>query len=114
MRRARAPYIHNLDWVLSFGTPRQYDITRQDDLRDDGRTGLPIVVRDGAGAYRPALGFEDERLRLDFLFSCQPVPGTVLFLGYGSRLFDPQGPLQRGLRRESDGFFLKISYLFRV
>jgi len=92
----------------------EYDITRQEDLRDDGRTELPIVIRDGAGAYQPALGFQDERLRLDFLFSYQPVPGTVLFLGYGSRMFDPDDPLARGLRRQSDGFFLKISYLFRV
>jgi hypothetical protein len=93
----------------------EYDVTSRDDLRDDGRTELPIVIRDGAtGAYERALGFEDERLRLDFLFSYQPVPGTVLFLGYGSRLFDPEDPLQRGLRRQSDGFFLKISYLFRV
>jgi hypothetical protein len=93
----------------------EYDVTRQDDLRDDGRTELPIVIKDGAtGAYERAVGFEDERLRLDFLFSYQPVPGTVLFLGYGSRLFDPDDPFRRGMRRESDGFFLKLSYLFRI
>jgi uncharacterized protein DUF5916 len=92
----------------------EYDTTRQDDLRDDGRTELPVVIRDGTGAYQPALGFEDQRLRLDFLFSYQPVPGTVLFLGYGSRMFDPDDPGSRGMRRQSDGFFLKISYLFRV
>jgi len=93
----------------------EYDIDRQDDLRDDGRTELPIVVRGGAaGEYEPALGHDHKHLRLDFLFSYQPVPGTVLFLGYGSRMFDPDDPLRRGLHRESDGFFLKLSYLFRV
>jgi hypothetical protein len=91
----------------------EYDIGRQDDLRDDTRTELPIVIRDAAGVYQPATGFESKRLRLDFLFSYQPVPGTVIFLGYSSRLADPteRGP---GLHREGDGFFLKLSYLFRV
>jgi hypothetical protein len=93
----------------------EYDISRQDDLRDDGRTELPIVIRDPAtSVYERALGFDDKRLRLDFLFSYQPVPGTVIFAGYGSRLFDPDDPFRRGLRRASDGFFLKFSYLFRV
>jgi len=93
----------------------EYDINRQDDLRDDGRTDRPIVIRDGTtGLYERALGYENKRLRLDFLFSYQPVPGTVIFAGYGSRLLDPDDPLRRGLRRESDGFFLKFSYLFRV
>ena len=91
-----------------------YDINRQDTLRDDGRTELPIVIHDPeTGTYQPATGFQQKRLRLEFLFSYQPIPGTVLFAGYGSRLVDQE---QRGLslRRESDGFFLKISYLFRV
>jgi hypothetical protein len=93
----------------------EYDIARQDDLRDDTRTELPIVIRDPVtGLYERALGHEDKRLRLDFLFSYQPVPGTVIFAGYGSRLFEADDPLGRGLRRESDGFFLKFSYLFRV
>ena len=61
-----------------------------------------------------ALGLEHKRLRLDFLFSYQPVPGTVIFAGYGSRLIDGGRPRGRGLRREGDGFFLKFSYLFRV
>ena len=45
------------------------------------------------------------------LFSYQPVPGTVIFAGYGNRLLDRD---DGGLRRESDGFFLKLSYLFRM
>jgi len=88
----------------------EYDAARQDDLRDDGRTELPILIRDPAtGAYERALGFDRKRLRLDFLFSFQPTPGTVVFVGYGSRLRRADG-----LRREGDGFFVKLSYLFRV
>lgn len=45
------------------------------------------------------------------MFSYQPVPGTVIFAGYGNRLLDRD---DRGLRRESDGFFLKLGYLFRM
>jgi hypothetical protein len=93
----------------------EYDIDRQDDLRDDGRSERPIVIRDGpSGAYLRALGHQNKRLRLDFLFSYQPVPGTVIFAGYGSRMLDADDPLRRGLRREADGFFLKLSYLFRI
>ena len=36
----------------------------------------------------------------------------VVFLGYGSRVDDTDE--LRGLRRQSDGFFVKLSYLFRL
>jgi hypothetical protein len=106
---------YQLTRAMFFRVVGEYDLDRQDDLRDDGRTELPIVIRDGAtGAYERALGHDDKHLRLDFLFSYQPVPGTVIFVGYGSRLSDPDDPFRSGLRRQSDGFFLKLSYLFRV
>ena len=93
----------------------EYDVARQDALRDDGRTELPIVIRDATtGLYEQALRSSNKRLRLDLLFSYQPVPGTVIFAGYGSRLRNDDDPLGRGLRREGDGFFVKLSYLFRV
>ena len=53
-------------------------------------------------------------LRNDWLFSYRPTPGTVLFAGYGNALANPEDPLERGLRRTRDGFFLKLSYLFRL
>jgi hypothetical protein len=93
----------------------EYDTARQGDLRDDSRTELPIVIRDPAtGVYEPATAELHDRLRLDFLFAYQPRPGTVFFAGYGSTLArdDPGGPPD--LRRASDGFFFKISYLFRL
>ena len=93
----------------------EYDARRQDTLRDDTRTELPILIRDPAtGLYAPSLAFENNRFRVDALFSYQPTPGTVVFAGYSSILSEPEG-LQFGkLRRTNDGFFLKISYLFRL
>jgi len=93
----------------------EYDARRQDTLRDDTRTELPILIRDPAtGLYAPSLAFENNRFRVDALFSYQPTPGTVVFAGYSSILSEPEG-LQFGkLRRTYDGFFLKISYLFRL
>jgi hypothetical protein len=52
-------------------------------------------------------------LRLDTLFSYEPTPGTVVFFGYGSSMATSQGFALRGLERRSDGFFLKLAYLFR-
>ena len=62
----------------------------------------------------PALGSERNRFRVDWLFSYQPTPGTVVFAGYGSTLSEPDGLRFRALRRDTDGFFLKVSYLFRM
>jgi hypothetical protein len=93
----------------------QYDAEVQDDLRDDSRSDLPIVIVDPAtGEYSRALGFERNTLRTDFLFSYQPTPGTVVFAGYGNTLADPDARDRIGRRRLTDGFFLKISYLFRM
>ena len=69
------------------------------------------------GDFVRATAFKRESFRGDLLFSYQPNPGTVFFAGYGSTLRDPVDPddLRRtGLRRSEDGFFLKMSYLFRM
>ena len=93
----------------------EYDAQRQDTLRDDSRTELPIVIRDPAtGAYVPATAFERNNFRVDWLFSYQPTPGTVFFAGYGSTLTEPGSLEFRRLQRVTDGFFIKFSYLFRV
>ncbi len=53
--------------------------------------------------------------RTDWLFSYQPTPGTVLFAGYGNTLANlDEDPRRPRLRRTADGFFLKLSYLFRL
>jgi hypothetical protein len=52
-------------------------------------------------------------LQIDFLASYEPTPGTVAFFGYGAAM---QGATTFGfsdLSRSTDGFFLKLAYLFR-
>jgi hypothetical protein len=93
----------------------QYDSQVQDSLRDDSRTGDPILVRDPAtGGYTRALRTERGDLRLDWLFSYRPLPGTVFFAGYGSSLTGPEAFGFRSLARTGDGLFVKLSYLFRL
>jgi len=93
----------------------EYDSREQDTLRDDSRTGLPILIRDPAtGLYAPSMASERHRFRVDTLFSYQPTPGTVVFAGYSSLLAEPEGLRFGSLRRTNDGFFLKVSYLIRL
>jgi hypothetical protein len=93
----------------------EYSHEKQDELRDDTRTDAPILVFDsGAGDFVRAGAFTRSSFRGDLLFSYQPGPGTVLFAGYGSTYLDPDDPLRSGLRRVSDGFFFKMSYLFHM
>jgi hypothetical protein len=46
--------------------------------------------------------------------SCRPNPGTVADRGYGAGLTEDDAFAFRRVRRVSDGFFVKLSYLFRV
>jgi len=95
----------------------EYRSAYRDDLRDDARTNRPILIRDpDDGVYRRslALGSESNSLRVDWLFSFQPTPGTVFFAGYGSTLEEPSAFRFGGLGRTRDGFFTKLSYLFRM
>ncbi len=91
----------------------EYQADQTDDLRDVTRTEFPLLV-DGQLATATRL----RSLRGDFLFSYQPTPGTVLFLGYGSEADGVPDPLQRftwqPLRRASDYVFVKFSYLYRL
>ncbi|MGE0552812.1 MAG: DUF5916 domain-containing protein, partial [Gemmatimonadales bacterium] len=100
-------------FVRLVGEYRAFD---RDSLRDDTRTGQPLLVRDADGIYRRegALGFDQNDFRLDFLFSFQPTPGTVFFAGYGSSLVEDDPFRFRGLTRTRDAFFTKLSYLFRL
>ena len=93
----------------------EYTTERQDALRDDTRTGAPILIFDSdANAYVRSTAFGRRSFRGDFLFSYQPNPGTVLFAGYGSTLRDPSEIGRASLRRAEDGFFFKLSYLFQM
>ena len=86
---------------------------KQSDLRDDSRTGLPLAVAGPSGDPRLMLGFRRRIFRSDALFSWLPTPGTVFFAGYGStETGDAVRPT--ALIRQRDGFFMKLSYLFRM
>ncbi|MBX2818493.1 MAG: carbohydrate binding family 9 domain-containing protein [Rhodothermaceae bacterium] len=93
----------------------QYDSNYVDELRDNSRTDDPILILDrDTGIFERTTETRANRFRVDWLFSYRPTPGTVLFLGYGSSLQEPQSFRFRNLRRFNDGFFAKFSYLFRV
>ncbi|HJQ66915.1 MAG TPA: DUF5916 domain-containing protein [Gemmatimonadales bacterium] len=92
----------------------QYFAQRRDALVDP-RTGVPLVLDSIAqGRVGPATAIVVNNLRSDFLFSYRPTPGTVLFLGYGASLTEPEAFRFQSLHRTGDGFFLKGSYLFRM
>jgi hypothetical protein len=92
----------------------EYDAQDVDDLRDDSRTGLPLIFRNNDGSFSRATAYSTNVFRGDFLFSYQPLPGTVVFAGYGSVMDEPRAFRFGDLQRNSDGFFVKASYLFRL
>jgi hypothetical protein len=91
----------------------EYSTSERDDLRDETRTFYPLLING-----RLATAQRSHSLRGDVLYSYQPTPGTVLFLGYGSFGSGVPDPTERfnfqPLVRASDYFFIKYSYLFRV
>ena len=84
----------------------QYAARSRSALRD--RNGNPILVNGVLDA-----GETLNQFSTDWLFSYRPVPGTLLYLGYGSTLEEPREFRFQNLQRTRDGFFGKISYLFR-
>jgi len=86
------------------------------EYRSEGRsalreptTGLPVTIGGVVAGRQTSEGW-----RMDWLVSYEPTPGTVAFFGYGSSLdrgavYDPARPFERA----SDGFFVKLAYLFR-
>ena len=91
----------------------QYVQEKTDSLRDDSRTNAPILI-EGPGGLQRAAATQSNLLHADLLLGFQPVPGTVIFAGYGSDLTDAGAFSFRDLRRSQDSFFLKLSYLFRL
>ncbi|HKJ01627.1 MAG TPA: hypothetical protein VJ997_04205 [Longimicrobiales bacterium] len=91
----------------------QYAADEQASLLDPA-TGFPLLRQDGSGAYAAALRRSSNELQMDCLFSYRPGPGTVIFFGYGSNLSEPDAFQFDNLKRTKDGFFVKLSYLFRL
>jgi hypothetical protein len=105
---------YQLSRPIFFRLVGQYDAAYQDNLRDDSRTNLPIFFRDPTtGTYARAATFSTNQFQVSGLFSYQPVPGTVAFIGYGNNLVEPDAFHFTTLRRVTDSFFVKFSYLFR-
>jgi Domain of unknown function (DUF5916) len=89
---------------LFFRTIAEYRAERQSVLVDP-RSGAPLFV-DGV-----ASGLDFNGLRVDWLFSYEPTPGTAVLVGYGTSLEAPEA--LRQLERTDDRVFVKLAYLFR-
>ena len=74
----------------------------------DARTGAPLYIN---GSTRGAQ--ESNGMRVDWLASFEPTPGTVAFLGYGASLDDRRAFAFQDLSRSNDGFFVKLAYQLR-
>ncbi len=85
----------------------QYAARSRSTLRD--RNGNRILVN---GVLDN--GSATNEFSMDWLFSYRPIPGTLVYLGYGSTMEEPREFRFRDLRRTRDGFFGKLSYLFRL
>jgi hypothetical protein len=104
---------YQLTRSMFFRVVGEYDLAEHDDLRDETRTFFPLII-----GGQKALATRSASLHGDYLFSYQPNPGTVLFLGYGDRGDALPNPADRftyqPLVRSADYFFVKYSYLFRM
>ncbi|HLE56684.1 MAG TPA: DUF5916 domain-containing protein, partial [Rhodothermia bacterium] len=103
----RAKVEYQLTHALFLRLVGQYAARSRSPLED--RLGNPILV-DGI----KDVGSVSNELSTDWLMSYRPVPGTLVYLGYGSVLEEPREFRFHDLKRTSDGFFGKISYLFRL
>lgn len=94
-------------WIF-FRVVGQYTALSSDALRDP-TTGNPIVI--GGAVVGPSAS---NQLRVDWLFSYRPSPGTLIYVGYGASCsdFDAACAVGRQRSRTDDGFFVKLSYLF--
>ncbi len=94
----------------------QYAVERTDLLRAPDGTpylgaGAPFRIR--RGTFWAEDLAQTNPLRLDLLFSYQPSPGTVVFVGYGREMEDTRAWEFGALEPRADGLFIKVSYLFR-
>jgi hypothetical protein len=73
------------------------------------RDGLPLLVNGTIDT-----GSSSNEFSTDWLASYRPIPGTLVYAGYGSTMQEPDEFRFSSLRRTRDGFFGKVSYLFRL
>jgi len=113
-RVARVKMEYQLSRPLFIRLVGQYIQDQTDSLRDDSRTGAPILIAGPGGTITRSAARATNLFHVDALVSYQPIPGTVVFAGYGSNMLDDDAFRFHGLRRTDDAFFLKLSYLFRL
>jgi hypothetical protein len=104
---------YQLTRSIFFRVVAQYTAGDREPLQD-WRTGQVLLMADTGGTYSPSVASVSNSLRADWLFSYRPTPGTVFFLGYGNTTTEPGALRFQQLRRTSDAFFVKGSYLFRA
>lgn len=92
--------------AIFFRVVGQYAARSRSALED--RNGSPILIN----GIRDT-GTSSNELTADWLFSYRPVPGTLVYLGYGTTMEEPREFRFNDLQRTRDGFFGKLSYLFR-
>ena len=90
----------------------QYSATMHEALRDPRTGQILLVISSNVAA--PSTRTAANALRTDWLFSYRPTPGTVFFAGYGGTLNETDPLAFTQLRRTTDAFFVKLSYLFRL
>ena len=92
--------------AIFFRVVGQYAARSRSALED--RNGSPILINGARDT-----GASSNELTADWLFSYRPVPGTLVYLGYGTAMEEPREFRFNDLVRTRDGFFGKLSYLFR-
>lgn len=90
---------------LFFRVVGEYRTQRQAALQD-AITGALLYING-----LPSQEQSEKNLRLDWLFSYEPTPGTAVYFGYGTTYEDI--PNFTDLQRTNDGFFVKVAYMFR-
>ena len=114
LSRANVPRLkveYQLSRALFVRFVGQYD-NRSRDALFDPRTNEPLaIVRNGVVERLAEQTVRD--IRVDWLVSYVPTPGTVVFAGYGASLYEPEAFRFRDLERVRDGVFVKLSYLLR-
>ena len=105
---------YQLTRAVFFRFVGQYQAIRIDALHDQSRTEAPVYIRNESGGLERALAWTENDFRVDALFSYEPSPGTVVFAGYGSSMTEDGSFQFHRIRRTSDSFFVKMSYLFRI
>ena len=99
---------------MFFRVVGQYDAEQQDALYQDVTHYGIVRPLPQTGIVGQDFGFSRNDFRVDWLFSYQPTPGTVMFAGYGGSYEGEEHLRVRGMERTDDGFFVKLSYLFRM